>query len=768
MLLIAGQRPDATAVAGYQAWKALGRQVESGQKGIQILAPVVRRPRADTDPAGSGPPPDGDGPRPTGRPAAAPAAAQTGTQTGTQTGSGQLSAPSRAGQVAGFRVTHVWDLSQTSGKPLPTRPLPQLLQGQAPPGLWDALAAVLAERGFTLERGDCGQANGWTDYTSHTVRVRDDVDAAQAAKTLAHEAGHVLLHHPTDFPATPTGGTGVPATAGTAGAAGAAGAAGTTAQCRGVQEVEAESVAYLVAAAHGLPTDDYTFAYVAGWAASVDGDQPERVVRDTGQRVLTATRTVLAATGTDTTDPALADRVQAGAERTATARQHAEATLALTQLPATGPAQDAASAAHLDALTRLHADATAFYTAQLGAGTPQAARAAAVLTERAVPPAAVAAYELGYAPPGWTGLTEHLRGAGYTDSQLLDAGVALTTRHGTVVDRFRDRLMFPVHDATGEHIVAFLGRALDPGGDTPKYLNSPQTALYRKAEVLYGLGAAPSRQALAAGAQPVLVEGALDAIAVTCAGAGRYAGVAPSGTALTTGQLAALDRGAGPLPDRGVVVAFDADPAGRQAALRAFAQLRATGAWPTTVALTDGQDPAGLLQQHGPAALHTALRTAAPLADLVVAERLSHWTGRLQWAEGTLGAARDAAQLLATFPPEHVGRQVQHVAERLGLEHAEVTGAVIDALTRQGDAAGRVAQHDHRHDLDLDLDRGQSLVSPAAAPSTAAQLARTGYPHPLRSSTTRASQGLAESGPGLRAQPGYRPPRAAITRRSTP
>jgi len=299
---------------------------------------------------------------------------------------------------------------------------------------------------------------------------------------------------------------------------------------------------------------------------------------------------------------------------------------------------------------RLHADAAAFYTAQLTADTPDAARARAMLTERAVPQAAVAAYQVGYAPPGWTALTDHLHGLGYTDPQLLAAGVGLASRRGTVLDRFRDRIMFPVHDPAGEQVVAFLGRALDPAADTPKYLNSPKTALYSKGEVLYGLGAQPGRQALAAGARPVLDEGALDAIAVTTAGHGRHVGVAPSGTALTAGQVTTLNTAAGPLSARGVTVAFDSDPAGRQAALRAYPLLRAAGAWPTTTDLPDGHDPASLTQQHEAAALTTALETARPLAELVVDEQLARWAGRLDWPEGRIGAARDATQIISTLP----------------------------------------------------------------------------------------------------------------------
>jgi len=418
----------------------------------------------------------------------------------------------------------------------------------------------------------------------------------------------------------------------------------------------------------------------------------------------------------------LAAGAQAGTERTAAARAHAVATLALAQPAAADPA---AAAAEVEALARLHADAAAFYAAQLAAGSPDAARAAALLTARAVPAAAVAGYELGYAPPGWTALVDHLRARGYTDAQLLDAGVGLRTRRGTVVDRFRDRLMFPVRDPGGQRIVGFLGRALVEAEDTPRYLNSPATALYRKGEVLYGLGAEPTRQALAAGARPVLVEGPLDAIAVTCATAGRYAGVAPCGTALTAAQVAVLDTHAGPLADRGVITAFDHDPGGRQAALRAYQLLAATGAWPTTAELPTGLDPAALAQHRGPAALSATLDSATtPLADLVVDERLAPWSDRLHWVEGQLGAARDAAGLIATFPPDQIGRQVLRVADRLGLDPADLTRAVADAVSRDGDALGRLGRRDRRADLDRDR---------VTTSTTAAQLARTGYPAPLRS-----------------------------------
>lgn len=642
-LLICAQRPHATLVAGYEAWRALGRQVEKGQRGIQILAPVIRRDR--------------DG-----------AAAEVDRRARDQKGNEADAAgdeEERRRRVVGFRATYVWDVSQTFGELLPAQPRPQLLEGQAPPGLWDGLAQLVADHGFALERGDCGTANGVTNYVTRTVRVRADVDDAQAAKTLAHELAHVLLHDP-------AGST-----------AGASPVSPRTSECGGVLEVEAESVAYLVSAARGLSTDRYTFPYVTTWAAGAGGKEPEDVVRETGARVLSAARAVLAATPSDAplVDPALAEQVQAGVERAAVARGSAEATLA--------EATRRRELVDLDALARLHADATGFYRAQLHAGTPDAARAREMLDRRGVTAAAVDGYELGYAQPGWTALVDHMRARGWTDDEMIAAGVAVISRRATPVDRFRDRLMFPVREPSGERIIAFVGRALHEQEGTPKYLNSPETALYRKGDVLYGLGATPVREALAAGAVPVLVEGPFDAIAVTSAGGGSYAGVAVSGTALTRPHVGALESAAGCLAQRGVIVVFDADDAGRAAAERAFGLLRTVDAWPMTADLPEREDPASLRNDEGDATLRTALDTRRPLADLVIDECINRWSGRLQWVEGRLAAARDAATVIATLPAEHIAPQVLRVAERLELPAADVTREVVDAFTADATVSGR-------------------------------------------------------------------------------
>jgi antirestriction protein ArdC len=228
VFLIMLQKPDAARVAGFNVWRSLGRQVRKGERGITILAPCKYR-RTETDP-------------------------ETGEET------------TYAG-IRGFTTTKVFDVSQTDGDELP-EVRPTLLEGDDPEGFWNRLADQVTDAGYTLEHGDCGGANGRTDPIARTVRVRDDVSGAQAAKTLAHELAHVLLGHADNTLSYVT--------------------------CRGRCEVEAESVAFLVCRAVGLPTDAYTFAYVAGWS----GGKAE-VVRSTADRVLAASRAILAALETD-------------------------------------------------------------------------------------------------------------------------------------------------------------------------------------------------------------------------------------------------------------------------------------------------------------------------------------------------------------------------------------------------------------------------------------------------------------------------------------
>jgi DNA primase len=209
---------------------------------------------------------------------------------------------------------------------------------------------------------------------------------------------------------------------------------------------------------------------------------------------------------------------------------------------------------------------------------------------------------------------------------LLASGLTVTGHAGGLRDRFHDRLMIPLQspDAT---VLGFIGRrhpaATDKDG--PKYLNSPDTDLFVKGHVLCGL--AEGRRQLDLGAQPVLVEGPLDAIAVSIAAPGRFFGVTPCGTALTGDQVAALARVVD-LPNRGVRVALDADSAGRKAAARAYERLRVVASDIKTVYFSDGQDPAGMLEGSGRERLRGTLTyDVTSLADLVVDVRIEEWSG---------------------------------------------------------------------------------------------------------------------------------------------
>jgi len=227
----------------------------------------------------------------------------------------------------------------------------------------------------------------------------------------------------------------------------------------------------------------------------------------------------------------------------------------------------------------------------------------------------------GQAPAGWTNLVDHLRGRGVSDAEMVATGVATEASTGRLIDRFRDRVMFPVIHQ-GE-VLGFVGRRrpdltdADKGG--PKYLNTADTPLFHKGAQLFGV----VDELLTEGAVPVIVEGPMDAVAVTLASAGLYLGVAPLGTSLTDEQAAQLAA-----VGRDPIVATDADLAGQVAAERDFWMLTPHGLDPGYARFPDGLDPADLLAQRGPAALTAAVASGQPafrsLGDQLLTERLDN------------------------------------------------------------------------------------------------------------------------------------------------
>jgi DNA primase len=331
------------------------------------------------------------------------------------------------------------------------------------------------------------------------------------------------------------------------------------------------------------------------------------------------------------------------------------------------------AAAALGDLGQAHEVAARFFRARLpGSWAPD------YLASRGFGPGIQRRWQAGYAPASWDALTNHLLALGYPEALIEASGLGRRSRRGTLIDTFRDRVMLPVRTPGGA-VVAFIGRAAPQAASSvPKYLNSPATGLYDKGAVLFGLH--EGRGALASGARPVIAEGPFDAIAITTACPARYVGIAPCGTAVTARQIAALSN-AGELSATGVLIAFDPDDAGRQAAVRAYHLLSPLTADIDTVMLPEGYDPAQILAGGGSAALAEMLGShTQPLADLVIDTEVRKWNRWLRYPEGQIGALRAAAPLIAAMPPAQLARQITRLAARLCLDHPTVTGAVIDAL----------------------------------------------------------------------------------------
>ncbi len=243
-------------------------------------------------------------------------------------------------------------------------------------------------------------------------------------------------------------------------------------------------------------------------------------------------------------------------------------------------------------------------------------------------------YRPGYAPDSWTSLVGHLRRQGVTDHEMILAGIAKQASTGNLIDRFRNRVVFPItHDG---QILGFVARRHPDADDTagPKYLNTPETPLFHKGAQLYGH--APS---LLRGGRPVLVEGPMDAIAVTLATAGEYVGVAALGTALTREQARQLRRYTD-LP----IDATDNDEAGQAAAARAYWILTDLGHDPLHVALPEGTDPADLLAHGRSEYLTAAVHASIPLSRVMLEHALSShvYSGSIDDAIRIIGAADPA------------------------------------------------------------------------------------------------------------------------------
>ena len=336
---------------------------------------------------------------------------------------------------------------------------------------------------------------------------------------------------------------------------------------------------------------------------------------------------------------------------------------------AEGPRQDARLR---EELLKVHEVAAAHFREQLAG--PAGARARQQLEERGVAPETIEQLGLGFAPQSRDGLRTALAAHGFTHTLLLQSGLVLQRDGGEVVDRFRNRLIIPICRETGS-VVAFGGRAMAPD-QQPKYLNSPETAIYSKSRTLYGLHL--SKASIRKLGYAVLVEGYFDFAQVHQTQAAPV--VASCGTALTAAQAHLLRRFTSK-----VVLSYDPDAAGEGAAARSCEILVAEGFEVNVVVLDKGEDPDAFIRKNGPDRYRERLRRSRPYLEnlldrAAVAADLAHDLGRRRFLSSMLTVA-------ATIPDAAARDQF---ADRIA-HKARITEEVVRAEIRKA-AAGRKTQ----------------------------------------------------------------------------
>ena len=310
----------------------------------------------------------------------------------------------------------------------------------------------------------------------------------------------------------------------------------------------------------------------------------------------------------------------------------------------------------------------------------------------------------GFAPGGWDALTRHLRGKGFTQAELVTGGLAKESSRGTLIDRFHRRLVWPIRDITGD-VIGFGARKLmddDPG---PKYLNTPETPLYKKSTVLYGIERA--KRDIARKHQAVVVEGYTDVMA--CHLAGVTTAVASCGTAFGGEHISVLRR---LLMDqdefRGeVVYTFDGDAAGQAAAMKTFAEDQRFVGQTFVAVEPNGHDPCELRQEHGDAAVRDLIARRTPLIEFVLKTTLAEYD--LDTVEGRVHALEKTAPLLAQIK-DHALRPAyaRRLAGLLGLPDETDVMERLRRLTGDGGRATPAASPRPAADAGRRRDRGRA------------------------------------------------------------
>jgi len=329
--------------------------------------------------------------------------------------------------------------------------------------------------------------------------------------------------------------------------------------------------------------------------------------------------------------------------------------------------------------------AAAFFVAQLAGEEGRSGRD--FLERRGFDAAAQERFGVGYAPRGWDGVTKELRGQGFTAAELAQAGLVSEGQRG-IYDRFRGRVVWPIRDTSGQTL-GFGARKLYDDDNGPKYLNTPESPVYHKSQVLYGLDLA--KRAISRGHRAVVVEGYTDVMA--CHLAGVETAVATCGTAFGKDHIAVLRRIMGDDAAAEVVFTFDPDEAGQKAALRAFSEEKRFTAQTYVAVGPEGLDPADLRLHRGDDAVRELFTRKVPLFAFALKQAISRFD--LDTVEGRVSALRAAAPIIAGIKdPSLRPGYARELARMLGTELGEVQHAVR-AAERQGsapDGRGRPAE----------------------------------------------------------------------------
>ena len=320
-------------------------------------------------------------------------------------------------------------------------------------------------------------------------------------------------------------------------------------------------------------------------------------------------------------------------------------------------------------------EASNFFSEQLQSSEGETA--VKFLASRGFDQKAIAQFGIGYAPKGWQGLLDHLKVKGFTLEEAITAGLAMASDKGGY-DRFRGRVLWPIRDSNSQ-VLGFGARKLYEDDQGPKYLNTPETPIYHKGSVLYGLDLA--RKEIIKRKEIIVVEGYTDVMA--CHLAGFPNAVATCGTAFGEDHIKLINRLFGTTEDpASVVFTFDPDAAGEKAALRVYGDTSKFNALTFVASGPEGLDPSDLRQQRGDGAIGQMLEARKPLFEFVIRHRIGKFS--LNDLDSRAAAARAAAPVVAEIvDPALRAGYTRQLADWVSLEISEVSQLIAQVGRQQ-------------------------------------------------------------------------------------